>query len=94
MVTVGMDYQVAPDKNETFESKFAAVVEAMTTMDGHTDTRLFRAVTDSQSYLVISVWDSEDAFNAFVSSDEFRNVTNWGTENVLVARPHHTMYRH
>jgi heme-degrading monooxygenase HmoA len=41
----------------------------------------------------VSRWESEAAFNAFVASDAFKKVTNWGRENILAGPPRHTTYR-
>ena len=45
------------------------------------------------TYLILSRWSSEEAFHAFVASDAFKKVTNWGKENILRGRPQHTTYR-
>ena len=37
---------------------------------------------------------SPDAFNAFIASDAFKKVTNWGKQNILSGRPQHTTYQH
>ena len=36
----------------------------------------------------------EDAFNEFIQSEKFKNVVNWGKENILAGRPSHTVYKH
>ncbi len=92
MVTVGMNYEVIEGKNEPFEKKFALVVEAMASMPDHVRTRLYHDVTDRRSYLVVSEWRNRAGFDAFVGSDAFRQVTNWGTSGILAARPHHEVY--
>lgn len=93
MITIGMNYRVLPGKNEFFESAFAKVLEAMRTMEGHTESHLFREVGDDQSYLIVSDWSSEDAFNAFIRSEKFSKVTSWGKEQILAGRPSHTVYK-
>ena len=30
--------------------------------------------------------------DAFIASDAFRKVTNWGKEEILAGRPHHEVY--
>jgi len=37
---------------------------------------LYKDVNDGQSYLIASEWSSEDAFNTFCQSDNFKKVTN------------------
>ncbi len=93
MVTIGMNYKVIPGKNETFEKAFSAVLEAMQGMEGHSESHLYTDVADGSSYLIVSDWSSEDAFTAFMRSDEFKRVANWGKENILAGRPSHTVYR-
>jgi heme-degrading monooxygenase HmoA len=56
------------------------------------NTRLYRDVVSSQSYLIHSEWETRDAFTAFIRSDAFREVTNWGKEEILADRPSHRIY--
>lgn len=93
MVTIGMNYKVLPGKEEVFEKAFNSVLNVMREIEGHSKSFLFRDVNDAQSYLIISDWSSEDAFNGFIRSDKFKNVANWGKENILAGRPAHTVYK-
>lgn len=93
MVTVGMNYSVIEGKEKVFEDACAKVVDTMGGIDGHDESHLYRQVGgDSSSYLIVSRWASEDAFKAFIASDAFKKVTNWGKENILAGRPSHTTY--
>lgn len=92
MVTIGMNYNVLPGKEETFESAFKKVVKAMGGIEGHSKTHMFRDITDPQHYLIISEWSSKPAFDAFIASDTFRNVAKWGKEKILSGRPTHEVY--
>lgn len=94
MVTIGMNYRVLPGKNEVFENAFAKVLKAMEGMDGHTKSHLFKEVVDANHYLIVSDWTSEDAFNGFIRSEQFRAVANWGKEQILAGRPEHQVYQH
>jgi heme-degrading monooxygenase HmoA len=94
MVTVGMNYHVLPGKQQDFESKFAAVLTALQGAPGHTSSTLWRDVSDDASYLITSEWSDEQAFAAFIQSQAFRDVTNWGKEQILSGRPQHKVYRH
>ena len=94
MVTVGMNYHVIDGKQQEFEAKFAAVLQALRTAEGHTDSTLWRDVADDASYLITSEWSDEQAFTSFIRSDAFRQVTDWGKEQILSARPQHKVYRH
>lgn len=92
MVTIGMNYEVLPGKEEAFEEKFHAVLTSFASGSGHVRTRLFRDVVSPRSYLIHSEWETRDAFTAFLRSDAFRAVTDWGKEEILADRPRHRVY--
>ncbi len=92
MITVGMNYHLIPGKEEIFENAFLKVLEAMQGIEGHQETHLFRDVQNASAYLVVSEWDSRDAFNNFIRSDQFAKVTNWGKTQVLASQPKHEIY--
>ncbi|HET8761139.1 MAG TPA: antibiotic biosynthesis monooxygenase [Nitrospiria bacterium] len=92
MITVGMNYEILEGKEQPFERKFALVLEAMSQTPGHSNTNLYRDVFRGRSYLIVSEWETRAAFNAFVQSDTFRSVTNWGRETILASRPRHEVY--
>lgn len=93
MITVGMNYHVIEGKQQDFEEKFAAVLEALRAAEGHTQSTLWKDVADSASYLITSEWSDEAAFTSFIRSDAFRAVTNWGKEQILSGRPQHKVYK-
>ena len=80
-------------KEQDFEDKFAAVIDALNAADGHTNSTLWKDVSDDASYLITSEWSEEQAFTDFIRSDAFRAVTNWGKEQILSGRPQHKIYR-
>jgi len=92
MVTVGMNYQVRAGKNEIFEQVFAKVIQIMQSLSGHVRTDLYSNVRDRNSYLIMSEWSDRAAFDAFIASEQFRSVANWGKEEILTARPSHQYY--
>lgn len=94
MITVGMNYRVIPGKERDFETKFAGVVDALNAAPGHTSSTLWKDVADGTSYLITSEWNDDDAFKTFISSQAFRDVTNWGKEQILAGRPMHKVYKH
>lgn len=94
MVTIGMNYKVLSGKEEIFETAFRNVIKAMADIDGHTQTRMCRDIDDAQLYVILSEWSNRDAFDAFIASDTFRAVANWGSEQILAGRPSHTYYEH
>ena len=93
MITVGMNYHVIEGKQQDFEDKFAAVIEALRAAEGHRSSTLWKDVSDNASYLITSEWSEEQAFTDFIRSDAFRAVTNWGKEQILSGRPQHKIYR-
>jgi len=93
MITVGMNYHVLPGKQQDFEEKFAAVIEALNAAEGHTSSTLWKDVADDASYLITSEWSDEQAFSSFIQSQAFRDVTNWGKEQILSDRPRHKIYK-
>lgn len=94
MITIGMNYHVLPGKEQIFEDACGRVVETMRTIEGHDDSQLFRRVDGADPvYLIVSRWQSEAAFDAFIASDAFKKVTNWGRESILAGPPRHTTYR-
>lgn len=92
MVTIGMHYDVLEGKGDVFERAFDSVLEVLSGMDGHQDSRLYRDVSNPQSYLIASEWNDTSAFEAFVGSEQFAKVTNWGQEQVLAGPPKHQVY--
>ena len=93
MVTIGMNYHVLDGKEKIFEDACANVVKTMEDIDGHDTSEIFRSISsDGPSYLIVSRWESENAFNDFIASDAFKKVTNWGKKNILASRPSHTTY--
>jgi heme-degrading monooxygenase HmoA len=93
MVTVGMNYKVLEGKEKVFEDAFTNVLKAMEADEGHQKSNLYKDVSDERSYLIVSDWNSEDAFNGFVRSESFAKVVNWGKEQILAGRPSHQVYK-
>lgn len=94
MVTVGMNYVVMAGKEETFENAFRKVIGAMQGISGHSVSHMYRDIDNARSYVILSNWSDRAAFDAFIASDTFRAVANWGREQILEGRPKHTYYEH
>ena len=92
MITIGMNYNVLEGKEETFENAFNKVVAAMAGVDGHVETHMFSDINNRRHYLIVSKWSKKAAFDEFIASDTFRNVANWGKEQILAGRPSHDVY--
>ena len=76
----------------TFERKFALVLEAMRKLPTHAHTELFKSVGAPGRYLIVSEWHSREGFDAFVASEAFHRVTDWGASAILASRPRHEVY--
>ncbi|MDA3959752.1 MAG: antibiotic biosynthesis monooxygenase [Planctomycetota bacterium] len=92
MITVGMNYHVIDGKQEVFEAAFNKVIAALEAAPGHDNSHLYVDINDKQSYCIVSQWNDEAAFGAFMRSDEFRAVADWGKEEILDQRPRHQIY--
>ena len=92
MVTVGMNYQVLPGKEEVFERAFSQVIDTLRAAPGHTESHLYRDVAATSSYLIVSDWNDKAAFDTFIRSEAFAKLTNWGKEQILSGRPRHQVY--
>ena len=92
MITVGMNYEILEGKEAIFEKAFANVLQTMKAMEGHQHSFLYKDVHQPRSYLIISEWSDKNAFDAFIRSDRFAKVVNWGKEQILASRPRHQIY--
>ncbi|MCH8046213.1 MAG: antibiotic biosynthesis monooxygenase [Planctomycetes bacterium] len=93
MITVGMNYHVIEGKQQDFEDKFVAVIDALKAAEGHSSSVLWKDTADGASYLITSEWSEEKAFMEFIKSEGFREVTDWGKEQILSGRPQHKIYK-
>ena len=91
MITVGMNYQVLPGKEQVFENAVKGVVEAMKGEPTHVRTELYRSV-EGGGYLILSEWADKGAFHGFVRSEKFAKVTAWGREQILAGPPKHEIF--
>jgi heme-degrading monooxygenase HmoA len=92
MTTIGMHYDVLPGKEEEFEKGFNGVLEHLRKVAGHVDSRLYEDSNSAGSYLILSEWQTKETFEAFIHSDQFKAVTNWGKAEILRGRPKHKVY--
>ena len=93
MITGGMNYQGVDGKQQAFEDKFNALRRALNDTDGHVRSNLYRDTHDHCSYLILSEWSAEQAFTDFIRSQAFKEVTQWGKEQILTDRPRHKVYK-
>ena len=92
MTTIGMNYDVIAGREQEFEKGFFAVLDHLKAMPGHVESRLYHDVGSPGSYLILSQWESKEAFEAFLQSPEFKNTVSWGKAEILRSRPRHKVY--
>lgn len=92
MVTVGLYYDVIPEKAPLFTAKFQELLELMRNISGHKESYLYHRVDDPYSYAIISEWEDPQSFQDFVRSETFRQVTSWGRQEILRHPPRHKIY--
>ena len=92
MVTIGMNYQVIDGKQQAFIAMFNKVLEAMQGIAGHKESHLYVDVNDPCAFVILSEWSQKADFDAFIGSEAFAKVANWGREQILAGRPRHTVY--
>ena len=92
MTTIGMHYDVVPGKEQEFEHGFIAVLNHLKTVAGHVESHLYEDVQSVGSYVILSQWESKDAFDKFVQSEAFKKVVAWGRAEMLRSRPRHKVY--
>lgn len=90
--TIGMHYEVIAGKEQEFEQGFRSVIAHLKTVAGHVESHLYSDVETKGSYLILSQWQTHDAFQTFLRSPEFAKVTAWGRAEILRARPRHQVY--
>lgn len=91
--TLGMHYDVIPGKEQEFETGFAAMQEHLKQIPGHLESHLYLDAQSPGSYLILSQWQTKEAFDAFLKSPEFAKATAWGRAEILRGRPRHKVYQ-
>ena len=92
MTTIGMHYDVIPGKEEEFEKGFLGVIEHLKTVAGHSESHMYEDVASVGSYVILSQWETKEAFEAFMRSEAFLKVVAWGKTEMLRGRPKHKIY--
>jgi len=87
-----MHYDVIEGKGHEFETGFGKVLEALKTLPGHVETRMYQDVQSPGSYVILSQWQKFEDFQAFLKSEAFAKATAWGRTEILRGRPRHKVY--
>jgi heme-degrading monooxygenase HmoA len=53
---------------------------------------MYEDVASVGSYVILSQWETKEAFQKFMQSPEFAKVTAWGKAEMLRGRPRHKVY--
>ena len=64
---------VPPGAGPELEARFAARARSVEQMPGFEDFQLLRPVEGEERYFVYTRWDSEESFQAWVSSQDFHH---------------------
>ncbi len=92
MTTIGMHYDVVAGREKEFEKGFLDIIAFLKTFPGHVESRMYEDVAAVGSYVILSRWESREAFQRFMQSPEFAKVTEWGRTEMLRGRPQHKVY--
>jgi len=60
-----------PEYKERFEELFATRAKAIDTMPGFLDMHVLKPLKDGQEYLIVSYWETEEAFKTWTQSEAF-----------------------
>lgn len=82
--------QVNPDYNEAFEERFAERSGLVDGMDGFVSFQLLRPKTEGAPYVVMTTWESETHFKAWMDSPQYASQHGQNRrlpEEALLSRP-------
>lgn len=72
MIVVCNRIPVNPDHKEAFENNFMSRAGLVDGMDGFVSFQLLRPTNPEDPYTVMTFWESQAHFDAWVQSDEFK----------------------
>jgi len=88
MQTFGLNYDVKPGLTEEFVKTLMNLVDAMQSVDGHIETRVFSDVAQPNSIMIYSNWNTKAQFAEFFRSDTFKRAQSDAIE-MLEHKPTH-----
>ncbi len=91
MLTYGFHYDVKAEHREEFLKISNAALALMNTLSGHIETKLMEDVNKPNSFMIYSEWETNEAFKAFMNSQEFKDVQT-ASADMLKGRPKHQIY--
>lgn len=72
MITVANRIHVHPDYADAFEQRFMERAGLVDTMPGFLSNQVLRPTKAGEPYIVLTLWDSEEQFQAWIRSDAFQ----------------------
>jgi len=75
-----------PEYRDRFEELFQSRAHVIDRMPGFKDMQVLRPQAGDGSYLIVSRWDSEDAFKSWTGSAEFLEGHKRGFEDIRKAK--------
>lgn len=75
-----------PEYRERFEYLFGSRARAIDKMPGFVDMMVLKPSKDDDNYLIVSHWESEEAFKSWTSSPEFIEGHKRGFEDIRKAK--------
>jgi heme oxygenase (mycobilin-producing) len=78
MIAVANRIFVAPDYVEPFEERFANRSGLIDDMPGFIQNQVLRPVSEGAPYVVLTLWESQEHFEAWTQSEAFRKAHTGG----------------
>lgn len=72
MITVANRIYVNPEYADAFEERFQQRAGLVDAMDGFISNKVLRPVNEGDPYIVLTFWESRQAFEAWTQSEAFR----------------------
>ena len=72
MITVANRMHIAPDYAEQFEERFRTRAGLVDGMPGFISNMVLRPTAEDDPYVVLTLWETQEAFENWVNSDEFK----------------------
>ena len=76
----------SPGYKERFEYLFGSRAKAIDTMQGFIEMHVLRPAKEGDAYLIVSYWQTEDAFKSWTKSPEFLEGHKRGFEDLAKAK--------
>lgn len=76
----------SPEYKERFEFLFGSRAKAIDTMPGFIEMHVLRPEKEGDNYLIVSYWETEDAFKSWTRSEAFMEGHKRGFEDLAKAK--------